>query len=84
MVLVMVGAMLVTGIETAWRCRSPIARFETIRSTGAFSRGQELGRFTFGSTLVVLFPRGSLQPEPGLRPDQLIRIGEPLGRCLRR
>jgi len=79
MVIVMIGAMLVTGIETVWRPRSPIDCLQTIPLTRRFRRGEEFGRFTLGSTVVLLVSAGALDPEPSLRPEQRIQVGEPLG-----
>lgn len=79
MAVVMVGAMLVTGIETAWRPRAPIDRLETTPLMRQFRRGEEWGRFTLGSTVVLILSEGALDPSPDLKQGQRIRIGEPLG-----
>ena len=63
--LVMVGALLVAGIETVWHgCYQPgISTRETFRGEPRFARGQEMGRFRFGSTVILLVPPGiDLQP----------------------
>ena len=82
--LVMVGAMLVTGIETVWRPGEPIRRLESVEHTQDFRRGEEFGRFTLGSTVVLIFPAGVFDPSPGLNPGQPLRVGEPLGINLNR
>jgi phosphatidylserine decarboxylase len=81
MVLVMVGAMLVTGIETVWRPHHPIARLHTTRLSRHFQRGDELGRFTLGSTVILALPSGVLTPVQDLQPGQPVKVGEPLGLC---
>jgi phosphatidylserine decarboxylase len=61
--VVMVGALLVAGIEARWQKyyrpglqhRRP---FDTGDPAFAFARGAELGRFRFGSTVIVLTPPG--------------------------
>ena len=74
--LVMVGALLVAGIETPWLgCYQPgralRKHFDVTGQPLAFSRGdelgrfrgQEMGRFRFGSTVILLVPPGiDLQP----------------------
>lgn len=82
MVLVMVGAMLVTGIETAWRPRCPIDRLQTTHLTRHFLRGDELGRFTLGSSVILVLPAGALLPAQELNPGQLVKVGKPLGLSL--
>lgn len=59
--LVMVGALLVAGIETAWQGLYPPGRrfSRDLRAEGSsyrFRRGEELGRFRFGSTVILLLP----------------------------
>ncbi len=43
------------------------------------SRGEEIGRFEMGSTVVLLFEKGIFQPKPGLTEGQKIRLGEVIG-----
>jgi phosphatidylserine decarboxylase len=79
MALVMVGAMLVTGIETVWRQRKPIESFEITRHSHEFGRGEEFGRFTLGSTLIMVLPAQVLIPEQCLARNQRVRVGQRLG-----
>jgi phosphatidylserine decarboxylase len=44
--------------------------------------GDELGTFHLGSTVILLFPPGRVLLNP-LWPGERIRMGQPLGRCLR-
>lgn len=58
MAVILVGAMLVAGIETRWQSYYPpaspsVVKFST--QTIKLKRAEELGRFKFGSTVVVLF-----------------------------
>jgi len=73
--LVMVGALLVAGIDTVWhgRYQPGVAVAETFAEAIRFARGAELGRFRFGSTVVLLLPPGiDLDP---IAPGQAIRMG---------
>ena len=58
--LVFVGAMLVAGIQTVWNGREhpgagSIREKEYHDSEFTFTKGSELGRFQFGSTVILLF-----------------------------
>ncbi len=85
-VVVLIGAMLVSGIETVWRGVEvpPYASKTTRRDYRGHSirlaRGAELGRFNMGSTAIVLLPAELGRFEPTLRPEQAVRVGEPVGR----
>lgn len=61
--VVMVGALLVAGIEARWQGyhRPGLQHrrsFDAEDPASAFARGAELGRFRFGSTVIVLTPPG--------------------------
>jgi len=79
MAFVMVGAMLVTGIQAVWREPTPIAEYRATRHSLEFSRGAEIGRFTLGSTVVIVLPNACLTPEPTLSRNQRIIVGDALG-----
>lgn len=80
--VVMVGAMLVSGITTVWSGAvvPPYARKITRddwRGRGIqLARGAELGRFEMGSTVIVLLPAG--EPVPNLEPETAVAMGQPL------
>lgn len=46
-----------------------------------FERGEELGRFELGSTVILLFPPGRVEPLEDLAPGDAVRMGAPLARC---
>ncbi|HEX7348622.1 MAG TPA: archaetidylserine decarboxylase [Rhodanobacteraceae bacterium] len=81
-VVVLVGAMLVSGITTVWDgpVVPPYARRITERDWRGhgiqLARGAELGRFEMGSTVIVLVPRG--EPAPGLAPETAVVQGQRL------
>ena len=79
--LVMVGALIVASIETAWPNgpQSPYrARLERRVGKG-FARAEEVGRFLLGSTVVVLFAPDALKPDAGLKPGMPLRMGQSIG-----
>ncbi|MEE4295345.1 MAG: archaetidylserine decarboxylase [Wenzhouxiangella sp.] len=80
--VVMVAAMLVAGIETVWRPGGPYRPEETLirepLDTAPLKRGQELGRFHWGSTVILLTPTGFPDWLPTLMPGQIMRLGQAL------
>jgi phosphatidylserine decarboxylase len=87
--LVLVGAIFVGSIETRWagvmtppRLRTP-RRIDYPPETGMwFARGEELGRFNMGSTVIMLLPAGAARWSPELVTGAQVRcramIGQPL------
>jgi phosphatidylserine decarboxylase len=45
-------------------------------------KGQELGAFEMGSTVILLFEPGRVRLEPRLAPGAPVRVGEPIGQGL--
>lgn len=85
MCLVMVGALLVSGVETVWSGVEIPAYGDRItrkdwRANGVtLERFAEMARFNYGSTVIVLLPPGVAALAP-LRAEQPVRLGEPLAR----
>lgn len=86
MASVMVGAMIVAGVETVWSGRVvPHGRaVEEARFTDglAFAAGDEMGRFYLGSTVVLLFEPGRVEWVPELAPGSTVRMGQAIARRL--
>jgi len=83
--VVLVGAMLVSGVSTVWDgvaippYASSILRRD-YRSRGIWlKRGAELGRFEMGSTVIVLLPAKLGRISPQLRPEQFVKMGQKIG-----
>lgn len=85
MAMILVGAMVVAGIETVWSgqvapppksassidyCRTP----EPV----SLARGEEMGRFKLGSTVILLFPEGAIRWQQQYAAGTPTRLGEPL------
>ena len=80
-VVVFVGAMLVAGIETVWggyETPGPGAIRETDYSDRDlnYTKGDEIGRFKFGSTVVMLFQEDKISWQDSLMPQTDIQMGE--------
>ncbi len=82
MAVVLVGALNVSSISTAWlgEIASGQARVwdDTGHSGREFGRGAEIGRFNLGSTVVVVLPPGQAAWRPELAPGQVVRMGQAL------
>lgn len=87
MAVVMVGAMIVAGIETVWAGRVAPARERKITVTDyrnaatpiVLKKGDELGRFYLGSTAIVCFGHDIMDWDPKFRAGSPTRMGEKLG-----
>lgn len=84
MCLVMVGALLVSGVETVWSGEEIPAYGDRItrkdwRGKGiVLERFAEMARFNYGSTVIVLLPRGVAELSTDLRPEGPVRLGQRL------
>mgnify|MGYP003379193540 FL=1 len=56
-------------------------RYDTAGGNAAVNlkKGQEMGRFLLGSTVVMLFPKNTLGFNPDWAPARAIRMGEAMG-----
>ncbi len=86
MVSVMVGALLVSGVETVWSGEEIPAYGTAItrkdyRGKGiTLERFAEMARFNYGSTVIVLLPPGVATLSPALRAESPVRLGQALAR----
>lgn len=81
--LVMVGAMLVGSMELKFCDLHPAYRAHSVRrfllgDGVALLRGEELGRFNMGSTVILVFERDFIEWS-ALADGQALRLGEGLG-----
>jgi len=84
---IMVGAMIVAGIDTVWpntfRTHAGAPVHEDFAGAGHdFAAGDEMGRFHLGSTVVLLFEPGRIEWLDGLGPGVPLRMGQALARRL--
>ncbi len=84
MASVMVGALLVSGIETVWSGVEVPAYGDRIEKKDYRGKGivlqrfAEMARFNYGSTVIVLLPKGAAQLAPNLAAEMAVRLGERL------
>ena len=86
MALVLVGAMVVAGIETVWsgQVAPPLSLpvehdYQNLPAGIALAKGEEMGRFKLGSTAILLFPKGSMAWDESYVAGSATRLGESLG-----
>ncbi len=82
MVIVLVGAIFVGSIETSWEGLITPPYTKLVKTYDYKNRqiklykGDELGRFNMGSTVILILPNGS--PELNLEVEQEIKMGQAL------
>ena len=86
MAMVLVGAMIVAGISTVWggqvappRKQPVTTDFLRLPEPIHLDRGEEMGRFMLGSTVILLFPEGSVAWDERFREGAATRMGARLG-----
>lgn len=88
MALVLVGAVFVGSIETLWHGtvtpprRRELHRWEYPAGEVRLEKGEEMGRFNMGSTVIVILERGKARWRPSLAPGSRVRMGEGIGDLL--
>jgi phosphatidylserine decarboxylase len=85
-VVVMVGAMLVSSVETVWSgleippYASSIVRKNWRDRAIRLERGAEMARFNMGSTVIVLLPPGRATWHPALGAETAVQVRQSIGR----
>ncbi|MCU6454100.1 archaetidylserine decarboxylase [Sphingomonas sp. A2-49] len=84
-VMVLVGATIVGSMATVWHgvvnARRTGTPFEWTYADGhvAIAKGEEMGRFLLGSTVVMLFEPHRIAFDPDWAPGRTVRLGERMG-----
>ena len=86
MAMILVGAMVVAGIETVWAGqvapppRRPVSvSYVDLPEPVELAKGEEMGRFMLGSTVILLFPKDSMAWGEQYAAGSSTRMGELLG-----
>ena len=83
--MVLVGAMLVSSTETVWAGEVTPTKNKEVSVTDypdrdiTLAKGEEMGRFNMGSTVILLMPPGTLNPVDDLGAGDAIKLGQRLG-----
>jgi len=86
-VMVLVGATIVGSISTVWHGVVNPPRSGEVRQWQyvadsrnlVLGKGEEMGRFQLGSTVIMLFPKNKLVFNPLWKPGRAVRFGEMMG-----
>ena len=90
MAVVMVGAMLVSGVETVWNgvnipkyASKPLHRDFRGKNI-VLERFAEMARFNYGSTVIVLLPQAAAILDDGLTHQRTVKVGERFAQLIAR
>ena len=84
----LVGATIVGSMATVWHgvVNPPrpgeIKRWDYADKPVELAKGAEMGRFLLGSTVVLLWPKGTLKFNPDWTPGGAVRMGQMMGKAL--
>jgi phosphatidylserine decarboxylase len=86
MALVLVGAMIVGSVETTWAGivapgirQVDVTRYDGLKTPIRFDKGEEMGRFRLGSTVVMVMPKGTVNWNSDQNAGGRVRMGEAFG-----
>jgi phosphatidylserine decarboxylase len=88
--LIKVGATIVGSVQVVYEqsCTNPKLRkhkkpeFKQLNAGPYLAKGEELALFEFGSTVILLFPKGRINLNPDLAPQKVVRMGEAIGEII--
>jgi phosphatidylserine decarboxylase len=85
--VILVGALFVGSMETVWH--GPVTPphggflkrwdYDSTDAAFSFNKGQEMGRFNMGSTVILVFKPGTVHWSGELTVDTPVKIGQKLG-----
>lgn len=82
MALILVGAIFVSSVETTWHGIVTPPSIESVRSwqyqedAPVIEKGEEMGRFNMGSTIIVLFGKDRVEWEADFKAGKKVKLGE--------
>jgi phosphatidylserine decarboxylase len=85
-VLVLVGATIVGSMATVWhgvvnpKRHNAVVEWTYADQNIVLKKGEEMGRFLLGSTIVMLFKPKTIRFNPEWKPEGSVRLGEVMGR----
>ncbi len=88
MALVLVGAIFVSSVETVWHgvvtppTASSVREWHYSENAPVLEKGEEMGRFNMGSTIIVLFGKNRVKWDDTLVAGRTVKLGEQIGKRL--
>ncbi len=83
MAMILVGAMIVAGIETVWTGQVAPPQnngwrvdHQTPPTPVILEKGEEMGRFKLGSTVILLFGQDAIEWQENLQAEAPVRLGQ--------
>ncbi len=88
MALVLVGAIFVSSVETVWHgvvtppTATEVKAWNYQDNAPTLQKGEEMGRFNMGSTIIVLFGKDAAQWSEGFSAERPVKLGEKVGQVI--
>lgn len=88
MAIILVGAMLVAGIHTSWQGMITPNQFTKVQHWDhsnediVLQKGEELGYFSFGSTVILLFPENKINWLSSLSAKSAVQYGRAISEII--
>jgi phosphatidylserine decarboxylase len=84
-IMVLVGAMVVASIETTWAgivapFQRRIQQQQFNSQSISFAKGEEMGRFRLGSTVIMIFEENQMNWHEDIRTETKVRMGQLISR----
>ncbi len=85
MAMILVGAIFVGSIETRWHGEVTPPAGKEIRNwkyddeSISYKKGEEMGRFNMGSTVILVYANKQMEWEKSLQAGQTLKLGEKIG-----
>lgn len=86
MALILVGAIFVSSVETVWHgvvtppTISSVRNWQYPENAPVLGKGEEMGRFNMGSTIIVLFCQNKTEWESDFTAEKNVKLGEQIGK----
>ncbi len=83
--MVLVGATIVGSMATVWhgvvnpKRTNKVSEWSYVDRSVVLAKGEEMGRFLLGSTIVMLFRKDTIAFNPSWAPERNVRLGEMMG-----